>query len=613
MASSSRSPDLSAGGDGRAPAPGWAELAWALRYARPYWRSLAVVATLGLVGTLSALALPFLSKGLVDRALLGRDGGELVRILVLFAVLVTLGFVVNAISGLRYTRISAEILFDMRLDLYRHLQGLSPRFYARTPIGEILSRLNNDIGEIQRIVAESALGWLGHVVFLIGTVAILVWLDARLFALSLVALPPALLALVLYRRRLEPAVAALRRRSAAIGTFLVETLRGMRLVVTANAQEREAERFRRANDAFIDALMQMSRLNYVGGALPGVLLSLGMLVLFFYGGHRVIAGTLTMGTLVAFVAYQTRLLSPIQGLMGLYTNLAVARVSLGRVHEILEVAPEVVEAADAVPLASARGALRFERVSLSHGERGAILREADFEVAPGETVAIVGPSGCGKSTLADLAVRLLDPDSGRVLLDGHDLLRLRLRDVRRAVAVVDHAPFVLHASLAENLRYGLPDASEEAVREALERAGLRDLAERLPHGLATTVGESGRQLSAGERQRVAIARALLTEPAVLVFDEATATLDPAAEGWILSDLDARRGKRTTLLITHRLELARRADRIVLLEGGRVMAAGASAELLAAEGPVRSFFRTASPASTPAAVAASPAEPRRFAG
>ena len=244
-----------------------------LDYALPYWRRLTLVLALSLVSTGLSLAVPYLSKDLVDRALLGRDAQALAAIVGLFVAITLAGFALNMASGLRYTRVSAEILFDMRLALYDHLQRLSPRFYARTRLGEIVSRINNDIGEIQRVAAESALAWVGNVLFLAGTVALLLWLDARLFLLSVALLPASVWALTHYRKRLEGRVATLRQTSADIGSFLIETLQGVKLVVTSNAQEREVRRFRGKNDAFIAALMSMQRLGYLAGGLPGLILS----------------------------------------------------------------------------------------------------------------------------------------------------------------------------------------------------------------------------------------------------------------------------------------------------------------------------------------------------
>ncbi len=557
-------------------------LRWALRYLAPYWKRLVLVLVLSLLGTAFSLYLPYLSRGLVDQALLGRDFSVLTRIVLTFGSLTLLSFVMNVISGMRYTRVSAEVLFDMRIDLYRHLQRLSPRFYARTPLGEIVSRLNADIGEIQRVAGEAALSWVGSVLFLVGTVAMLIYLDVRLFFVSLLLLPPALWALVVYRRKLEGAVAVLRQRGADIGSFLIETLQAMRLIVSSNAQTREVQRFSRKNDAFIDSLMKMRMLTYLSGGLPGVLLAVGTAVVFLYGGSRVIGGAITMGTFVAFVAYQMRLLAPVQGLMGLYTSLATARVSLTRVHEIFDAPVEVEELDDATTLESVRGEVVLESVTFSF-DRGAVLKDVSLEIGAGEVIAIVGPSGGGKSTIADLLLRHLDPDAGHVLLDGHDLKTLRLSDLRRHVAIVDQTPFIFNASMGENIRYARPEASDEDVERATRAAGLAAFVAQLPEGLQTEVGERGRALSAGERQRVAIARAFLADPAVLVLDEATASLDPASERLVVAGYEAVMRDRTTIIISHRLELAGKANRVVVLDTGRVVEQGSPSELLSRRG------------------------------
>jgi len=282
--------------------------------------------------------------------------------------------------------------------------------------------------------------------------------------------------------------------------------------------------------------------------------------------------------LVAFIAYQMRLVWPIQALMGLYASLASARVSLRRVNEILDAPLDVVEMPNAVAVADARGGVTLTDVTYAFGRGGPVLEHVSLDVRPGERLAIVGRSGEGKSTIADLLVRQLDPQSGSVLFDGIDLRTMRLADVRRHVLVVDQEPFVFNATIAENIRYARPDASEADVRDAAEAAGLATLLARLPNGVDTSAGERGRALSAGERQRVAIARAFLADPTVLVLDEATGALDPATEAQVAAGYEAVMENRTTIIITHRLELARRAERVVVLEGGRVVEEG-TAELL----------------------------------
>ena len=554
------------------------DLRRALGYAAPHWRRLALVLGLSLAGTLLALLLPYLSRALVDKALLGRDFAALLRIVGLFVAITLVSFGLNVVSGLLYTRVSADMLFDMRLGVYRHLQRLSPRFYARMPLGQIASRINSDVGEIQRVAAEVALAWLGNVIFFVGSVVILIMLDPLLFFVSLALLPPAIWALIRYRAQLERSVAAVRDTSANVGSFLVETLQGMKLIVAANAQDREVERLRSRNDSFVSALMSMRRLTYLSGGIPGLVLGFGSAIVFLVGGWRVISGAITMGTLVAFVAYQMRLVSPIQALMALYTSIATARVSLKRVHEILDTPVEVDEEPDAIGLPSVRGDVTFEDVGFTHDRGDAVLDGVSLTVGAGERVAVVGRSGEGKSTIADLLIRHLDPQRGRILLDRNDIKHIRLAELRRWIAVVDQEPFVFHASISENIRYARPNATASDVLNAAHAAGLSDLLERLPEGLNTIVGERGRALSAGERQRVAIARALLADPAVLVLDEATSALDPQTEAHVLAGYDAIMRNRTTIIITHRPELARRADRIVVLQGGRIIEEGPPAAL-----------------------------------
>ena len=554
------------------------DLRRAIAHVTPHWRGLALVLALSLVSTVLALYIPYLARLLIDRALLGADSRVLVRVIIQFAALTLGSFVLNVVSGLIYTRTSAEILFDMRLALFRQLQRLSPRFYADMPVGQIATRLNADIGEIQRVAAEIALAWVGNVIFLVGSVVILFRLDRVLFAVSFAIMPISLWALVRYRSRLEKAVSGVRDRSADVGSFLIETLLGMKVIVGFNAQDREAQRFRAHNDRFIDALMSMRRLTYLSGGVPGLLLSAGSGAVFLVGGMRVIDHTITMGTLVAFIAYQMRLVWPIQALMGLYASLASARVSLRRVNEILDAPLDVVESPNPVPIGAARGALTLSNVTFAFGRGAPVLDHVTLEVRAGERLAIVGRSGEGKSTIADLLVRQLDPQSGVVFLDGIDLRTARLADIRRHVLVVDGEPFVFHATIAENIRYARPDATDAEVLAAADAAGLTALIERLPNGIHTTAGERGRALSAGERQRVAIARAFLADPTVLVLDEATGALDPATEAQVAAGYEAVMENRTTIIITHRLELARRAERVVVLEGGRVVEEG-TAELL----------------------------------
>lgn len=562
-----------------------------LSYVKPYWRRLGAIAALSLFSTALSLAIPYLSKALVDRALVGRSLAALYWTVALFAATSVAAFAISTITGLTYTRVSADILFDMRLALYRHLQQLSPRFYARTPLGEIVARINNDVGEIQRVGAESVLAWGGNVFYLAGSAAAMLWLDVRLALFALLIVPASAWTLSRVRTTLIERVRRLREASAAVGTFLIERLQATRVVVTSNAQQREAARFRRRNDRFVDALMSMQLWSSLAGSLPGLVLTIGYAALFVYGGRRVIEGTLTLGTFVAFLAYQMRLAPPVQALMGLYASFATASVSVSRVQELLDAVPDVVERRDARALPEVSGSVEFEGVSIDLG-RGDILRDVSFAIAPGEIVAIVGPSGAGKSTIADLVVRLLDPDRGAIRIDGHDLRDVRLADLRRHVAIVDQEAFVFHASIAENIRYADPHADNHAVRQAAEDAGLAEFIARLPDGYDTVVGERGAALSAGERQRIAIARALVAGPSVIVLDEPTASLDPATERQLLSTLEALRG-HTILVVTHRLALAEAADRVLVVADRGIVEEGTPEDLRGRAGAFATLFAIAS--------------------
>lgn len=572
-----------------------AEFRRALAYLVPYWRRLALVVLLSGLNTALSLTLPYLSKTLVDSALIGRSLPALYSTVTLFALASAAGFALTAIIGLRYTRVSADVLFDMRLAVYQHLLRLSPRFYARTPLGDILARVNNDVGEIQRVAAESLLAWVGNALFLAGSIAAMLWLDPRLALAGLALVPVAAWVLARTRAALTEHIKAMREASAAIGSFLIETIQAVRLIVTSNAQARESGRFRSTNATFVRALMSMQLWSYLSGSAPGLVLSAGYVLVFVYGGSRVIAETLTLGTFIAFMAYYMRLFQPVQALMGLYSSLATVQVSLARVHDLLDTAPDVVEAPDPHRLARVEGAIEFDRVSVDLG-RGQILRGVSFSAAPGETVAVVGPSGSGKSTIADLVVRILDPDEGAVRLDGVDLKRVSLEDLRRHVVLVDQEPALLHATIEENIRYARPEASDEEIRRAVSAAGADEIIVRLPDGLRTIVGERGAALSAGERQRVAIARALLTSPAVLVLDEPTAALDPISERQVLTGYERAMRGRTTVLITHHLSLASAADRVVVLGERGILEQGEPAELQARGGAFTALFATASQTS-----------------
>ena len=347
----------------------------------------------------------------------------------------------------------------------------------------------------------------------------------------------------------------------------MDSILGMRVVVSLNAEGHETERFGERNAAFVRTMLKVQIASFLSGALPGTILTAGTAAVFLYGGWMIINGTMSIGTMVAFMAYHTRLLSPVQNLMGLSSGLASARVSLGRIFELFDTPAEVTERPNAVAMGAMRESIELRDVSIRH-DRGAVLEDISLTIPAGAFCAILGPSGVGKSTMADLLVRYLDPDQGSILIDGQELRGVKLNDLRREVILVDQSPYLFNASIAENVAYAYPGATRREIERAGSAAGLDELMLRLPEGYETKTGERGQALSVGERQRVALARALLRKPSVLILDEPTSALDADTEKLIATNLRAEMEGRTLIVITHRPALAELADCVITISGGK---------------------------------------------
>jgi ATP-binding cassette, subfamily B, bacterial len=564
----------------------------ALVYVAPYWRGLLLVMLLGLFSTAVSLVQPYISRLLIDDALLRRNLNALTYIAIAMVAVTIVGFALNIASSYCYVRLSAASLFDMRLAVYRHLQRLSPRYFAHKKLGDIVSRINNDIGEVQRICSDTLLSILSNVLFLVGSIGMMAWLNWRLMLASVALLPVGILALRHYQGRLRSQTADLRQRSSDLGSFLIENLLGMRLIVASATEDLEAERFRAFNSRFIESLLSMQVLGFLASAMPSTVLTLSTAVVFLFGGRLVIAHQLTIGGLVAFMAYHLKLLAPVQNLLGIYTNLLTGGVALGRVFEVMDVAPEVEETADPVPVPYVAKAISFQNVGFNYAPAQPVLRDISFTVHAGQMCAIVGASGAGKSTLADLLLRFYNVDSGLITIDGTDLRNLRLEDLRRQVAMVEQTPYFFHASIRENIAYGRPQASLDEIRGCAAAAAIDSFIQSLPQGYDTTIGERGVTLSVGERQRIAMARALLRDPSVLVLDEPTSALDPTSEAAVTGEwMNVLRG-RTSILITHRMSLVEMADTVVVLEGGRIIETGSPSTLLAQKSYLSQQFQMA---------------------
>lgn len=550
-----------------APVASWGTYRRLIPWIMPYRARLLGVLGISLLATGVGLVQPYLSKLMIDGALLHRDFALLVQIALLTVLVTVVGSVLNIASSYRYVALSAAMLFDIRVALLAHLQMLSPRFYARFRLGDLMSRINSDVSDVQRAAGDTLLAVLGNVLFLIGSLAMMAWLDWRLFVVGTVLVPVATGLFVWLQRRLVAMTRTMRERGADLGSFLVDTVMGMRVVTALGGEAHEAARFAVRNRAFVSAMLQMQMASFMAGALPGAVLAASSAAVTLYGGWRILTGATTIGTLVAFMAYQSRLFGPVQSLLGLSSGLASTRVALGRIFELFDTPADVADPPQPRALPPGPLDLGFAGVHFRH-DRDAVLAGVDFTIPAGAMVAILGASGAGKSTLADLIVRFRDPDAGQVHIGGIDARELALADLRRAVVLIDQTPFLFNATMAENIAFAVADDDRLAIQAAAQAAGLGDLIARLPHGLDTPVGERGLALSTGERQRVALARALLRRPAVLVLDEPSAALDAETEARVAAGLRTMLPRATIVIITHKPALADLAQMVITLDHGR---------------------------------------------
>jgi ATP-binding cassette subfamily B protein len=522
-----------------------------------------------LIAALSA-AQPLLTRMVIDQGLIGRRFAVLIGACLGMLGLGAAGFALGGLHRVIYVRASGHALFSLRGAVYAHLLSVSPRRLARVPVGDLVSRLDGDIAEVQRFGTDAAASFISSVLTLIAVGAVMLGLSWRLTLLIAAVLPLQLLVRQYARPRIEASTLDLREAAAAVSGFLVETLSGARHVQAAAAEESETRRLEVLGRSYLGRVLRQQLVTYATGSFAGFLGHLATAATFVLGGWYVLQGRLSVGTLVAFVAYLGRSSGSAASIAALYTGYQRARVSLARVQELLDL-PCVPESPDAIAVpADARGVLRFESVSVSANvDARPVLDSITVDIPAGSKVVLRGASGAGKSTLADLLRRFVDPDSGRILLDGRPLDEFKLADLRRRIVVVEHSPVLFRGSILDNLRYGHPDVDAASVIDAARRALVDEFVSALPQGYDTQVGERGSGLSTGQRQRIAIARAALARPLIVILDEATSGLDPEAARAVHRSLDSTFPERTRLVITHRADDVERSDVCWQLEAGRL--------------------------------------------
>jgi ABC-type multidrug transport system fused ATPase/permease subunit len=552
-------------------------------YVRPYWKPLVVVGFLLLLYTGLNLLPPLFQREIVDQVIGARDLSHLGAMI---AALVGIHVLLQLVDfGDLYIRhaLGERFIFDLRVRIYDHLQRLSLSFFERTSTGELMSRVTNDVNALEQFVTHGVALTAVDLLRLLGASAVLLVLDWQLALVTLIPLPIMAIGLRYFNQRVRPIYRKVRDRLGDINARLQDSLAGIRVIQAFGQEEAELVYFRDTSESYYRERVRGVRAWSTFFPALRFVSALGGVLVLGFGARMVVDGQLTLGTLVAFLSYIISFYEPLRRLTEVDNVFQQAIAAGERIFELLDEESEIQDAPDAISLGEIEGDVVFDDVHFRYGDGDEVLHDVEFHMAPGEVVALVGPSGAGKTSIANLLCRFYDPIHGRVLVDGHDLCQLQIRSLRRHVAVVLQDTFLFNTTVRENLLYGEPDASEEAMIAAAKTAYAHEFIEQLPEGYDTEIGERGVKLSGGQKQRLALARAILADPRILILDEATSSVDAEAEYLIQQALEEVMKGRTSLVIAHRLSTIRNADKIIALEEGRIREIGDHQGLLAQGG------------------------------
>lgn len=554
-----------------------------LRYLRPYIPQTLMAVVCMLMATSASLYVPWIVRDVIDGVLVNKDvlllNAITAGIVVVFALR---GFFVYGQTYLM-SYVSQKVVIDLREALFRHFQRLSVSYFDRSRTGKVLSYMTNDVGALQGALAQNVIELSTESLTLIGSLIAMFYLHWQLALLTLITVPLVAQAMKLFGAKLRKASGTMQQRAAEITSVLQEMIVSIRLIRLFVREEYETGRFIRENDNNFAAQMKAAQLSATLTPVIEFLAAIAVTVIIWYGGREVISGNLTSGSLIAFLVYAVNISNPVKRLGNVYGSIQRAVAAAERVFDVLDTLPEIEDAPGAQDLPTIQGNVSFDNVSFEYRDGEAALKNLSIEIPAGQILAIVGPSGAGKSTIANLLPRFYDPQSGVIRIEGIDIRDITVRSLREQIAMVPQETILFNASIYENILYGRLDASQEDVVAAAQAANAHDFILQLPEGYDTQIGERGCQLSGGQRQRIAIARAILKNPRILILDEATSALDAESERIVQDALDKLMVGRTTFVIAHRLSTIQRADKILVMEKGRMIECGRHADLLDAGG------------------------------